>query len=116
MTEKREPIPFSGTHSSDDLNLYGAYQMLLPIWVEGEPAFVPENNSVLRCLQYLELKENSVRMDWGRYCWNNTKGCCEMEYRAGADRASTVGRACQVRAISGLEILQLPRGGRKLPR
>ena len=116
MTEKREPIPFSGTHSPDDLNLYGPYQRLLPIWVEGEPAYVPENNSVLRGLQYLELHDGLVRMDWGRYCWNNTKGCCEMEYRPSEGEPAVVGRACQIQVSSGLEILQLPRGGRRLPK
>lgn len=112
MTEKRTPIPFSGTHSPDDLNLFGPFRHLLPIIVEGEPALVPEDNSMLRCLQYLEIKEGLVRMDWGRYCWNNTKGCCEMEYKPSEGAEARVGRACQVYAAPGLEILQLPRGGR----
>lgn len=116
MTEKPEPKPYTGAHSPDDLDLYGPFRRLLPILIEGELAYVPEDNSVLRCLQYLELKEGSVRMDWGRYCWNNTKGCCEMEYRPSDSEAPRVGRACQVRAEAGLEILQLPKGGRRCPR
>lgn len=116
MSEKPEPKPFEGTHGPDDLDLFGPFRRLLPILIEGERAFVPEGNSVLRCLQYLELKEGSVKMEWGRYCWNDTKGCCEMSYRLNPAEAPRVGRACRVRAEAGLEILALPRGGKKCPR
>lgn len=112
MASPLAPVPVEGPLTEEEVELFGEYSQLVPIVVQGEILPVPEKNSVLRALQYLELRSQAVRMDWGRYCWNNTKGCCEMIYRVG-DQEPQLGRACQVEACAGLEILELPKGGRK---
>lgn len=51
-------------------------------------------------------------MDWGSYCWNDTKGCCEMTYVD--DEGEVVqGRACCTDVRPGLRIVKLPKGGRR---
>lgn len=106
------PVPFVGEHSEDDLDLFGDFRWLYPIVVEGRPFAVPEANSVLRALQYVELKHGAVALPWHRYCWNDSTGCCEMTYRPEASAAPRPGRACVVQAAPGLEIVVLPKGAR----
>jgi hypothetical protein len=112
MQDPFTPVPVEGEISEEDSDLFGEYRHLLPILVEGMRCLVPEGTSVLRALQYLELKHESVKMDWGRYCWNNTEGCCEMEVRDQETGAVHTRRACQAIVTPRLEIVRLPKGGR----
>jgi hypothetical protein len=105
-------VPYDGPHSEDDLELFGRYRALHRIDVEGRSELVPEDNVVLRALQYLEMYARTVRMPWRDYCWNNTVGCCEMSYRDGPGMPEKKGRACIVAARPGMEIVRLPKGGR----
>ena len=105
------PIPVTETIAEEDIDLFGEYRQLFPIIVEGQRHAVPEDNSVLRGLQYLEIKHACVKMPWASYCWNDTEGCCDMTYRT-RDGSPETGRACRVAAEPGLEILVLPKGGR----
>lgn len=113
MASPLAPLPVPGPLSEDDIELFGEYEALVPIVVLGEVLPVPEKNSVLRALQYLEIRAHAVRLEWGRYCWNDTKGCCEMAYRQGPGAPVERGRACKIQACPGLEIVELPKGGRK---
>ncbi len=108
-----EPIPFEGQHSEDDLELFGPYRYLYPIDVEGDRFLVPERNYVLRALQYVEIKHRAVRLPYWDYCWNNTVGCCEMTYRASPEEPEQIGRACRVEVQPGMQIVKLPKGGRR---
>lgn len=112
MTDPLAPIPVEGEIPAAEIDLFGAYRHLVPIMVAGVLRPVPESNSVLRALQYLELKHGCVTMEWGRYCWNDTEGCCQMVYRPTPGAEPRAGRACVVQADAGLEIVQLPPGGR----
>jgi hypothetical protein len=112
MADDNAPVPFTGEIPDGHADLFGAYRSLLPIVIEGQRWLVPENNSVLRALQYLELEHRCVKMAWGNYCWNDTKGCCEMTYCPPGDPGPRAGRACQVLVQPGLQIFTLPKGGR----
>ncbi len=105
-------IAVSAPLSDEDVDLFGPYTALVPITVLGQLEHVPENNSVLRALQYLELKTGRLRLDWGRYCWNDTKGCCVVSVRDAGGAPVTL-RACRLAATDGLELLSLPPGGRR---
>ncbi len=106
------PRPCDGPQDEEEADLYGNYQHLVPITIEDDLHYLPENNSILRCLQYLEVNQAKVRMAWGKYCWNNTVGCCEMKYRPTPESEVITGRACQVKIQPGLQIIVLPKGGR----
>lgn len=112
MSDSLQSVPYVGEHSEDDLELFGPFRMLCPIKVEGRDFLVPEQISVLRACQYIEMKERAVRMPWKDYCWNNTDGCCEMTYREHSSGPVLVARGCITAAKAGMEIVHLPRGGR----
>lgn len=107
MSGSDEPVPFEGEHSEEHLDLFGAYRYLLPIVVQGRRYLVPEDNSVLRALQYVELTHGSLGLRWPTFCWNNTVGCCHMRYRD-PDGSACTGRACQIEAEAGMVIEALP--------
>jgi hypothetical protein len=96
----------------DELDLYGPFRRLLPVHHEGRVLWMPEGNSVLRGLQYVETRTGAVHLAWGRYCWNDTVGCCELRYRSAPGEEEATGRACRLPVASGLELVTLPRGGR----
>ncbi len=114
--DRLAPVPVAGPKDRASADLFGDFRQLLPIEVEGVRCLVPEGNSVLRALQYCELEHRNLRMEWGRYCWNDTVGCCAMSYRPTPEAELRVGRACQVQVRAGLQIVLLPRGGRLCPR
>ena len=111
-----DPVPFDGPHSDDDVELFGEYRFLYPIVIEGRHVLVPEDNFVLRALQFVEIKHRAVQLPWWDYCWNNTTGCCEMRYKEHAEGPELVGRACRTPVRPGMEIVTLPKGGRMCPR
>ncbi len=52
---------------------YDPFERLVDIEIEGISFAVPENNIVLRCVQFI-LDDDMVL---GRFCWNNECGNCE---------------------------------------
>jgi len=106
-------IAFEGVHSPDHLDLFGAYRRLYALDVLGRRFWVPEDNSVLRVLQFVELETGAVKLPYKDYCWDDTDGCCLMRYREGPDAPERNGRACVVRARPGMQITKLPKGGKR---
>ena len=76
------------------------YDKLVQIQILGRRFQVPENNLLLRQMQYL-----SEDIGMGRYCWNAECRYCEFEY----DREGTSqgGLACRVKATEGMKITKL---------
>ena len=67
---------------ADDSDLYVPYEKLITIEILGRQVKVPENNSVLRCFQYLSMKTIS----YGDFCWNGDCTHCQFWYHnAGQD-------------------------------
>ncbi len=97
-----------------DPRIYGAFERLVPIRVVGEVFEVPDGVPLIRALQYIEFELGRLRMDWSRFCFNDSIGCCDSRVRAPEGDAATV-RACVVTVTPGLEITALPEGGALLP-
>ncbi|MDQ4120840.1 MAG: hypothetical protein M3209_05295 [Acidobacteriota bacterium] len=64
---------------TDDLDIFEPYEKLIPIEICGEIRHVPENNTLLRCFQFLALETISM----GSFCWNGTCTNCEVWVVAG---------------------------------
>ena len=111
MADENEALLVTEPLSQEDKDLFGDYKKLIPINIQGRVFHVPEENTVLRSLQFLELRKEVLTMKWGRFCWNDTVGCCELRYRSSPDAAVSSGRGCQLLAKPGLQIVQLPKGG-----
>lgn len=103
-------IPCPGPASEEERDLFGDFRHLVPMRVLDREVQVPEDNHVLRALQYLDLKGEGPNLRWGRFCWDNTRSCCELRYRRGPDAPEKRGRACRLDVRPGLELLSLPEG------
>lgn len=90
--------------------IYGAYERLVPIRVLGYEFDVPEGIPLIRAFQYIQFELGRMRCDWSRYCFNDTIGCCNFEYRPPDWDAPDWGRACCERVEPGLEVHTLPEG------
>ena len=111
MADDYEALLVTEPLSQEEIDLFGNYKKLIPINIEGRIFHVPEKNTVLRALQYLEIRKKKLTMKWGRFCWNNTVGCCELSYRSSTQEPETRGRGCQILVKPGLHITELPKGG-----
>ena len=85
------------------MGVYEPYDKLVNIRVMGHPVQVPEKNRLLRGFQY--ACPDSV--PYGRFCWNNECGNCELSYRLEEGAEERVGRGCQLVAVEGMEVTKI---------
>ncbi len=77
--------------------------MLIEIEILGHRVEIPENNTLLRALQYIA----GDAIAFGRFCWNDECGNCEMVcVKPDGGDAVTI-RACQERVIPGMKITRV---------
>jgi hypothetical protein len=82
-------------------DLYEPYGRLIEITILGRVFRVPENNLLLRQMQYVAPDIGS-----GRYCWNGECRYCEVEYHGGT--GSTLSAlACRVKGLEGMKVTKL---------
>lgn len=81
-------------------DLYEPYEKLIPIEVLGKRLEVPENNNVLRQLQFV-----APDVGTGGYCWNAECRYCEIKYEI--DGRTMTGLACRVKATPNFKITKL---------
>ena len=60
-----------------DSDLFHPYEKLVTIEILGHPVEVPENNTLLRCFQFLSLQTIS----YGDFCWNGDCTNCQVWFR-----------------------------------
>jgi hypothetical protein len=83
-------------------SVYEPWERLIRIVVLGKVLQVPENNLLLRQLQYV-----SENVAMGRYCWNAECRYCEVHYTRPGDPAEHVGLACRLRGFEGMRLTRL---------
>lgn len=93
-----------------DGDLYEPYGKLIPIYYRGKEYFVPENNTLLRCLQYL-----NEEVAYGNYCWNGDCRNCQIVIRRDPQGQEVTALACLTKVVPGLHIVKLPLGLTILP-
>jgi hypothetical protein len=81
---------------------YEPWHKLVRIVILGRVFHVPENNLLLRQLQYIAEEVGS-----GRYCWNAECRSCEVRYQRPGDPAEHFALACRMRASEGLRFTWL---------
>lgn len=82
--------------------LFEPWEKLVRIVVLGRVLEVPENNLLLRQLQYV-----SEDIGMGRYCWNGECRYCEVEFRRPGDPSDYPALACRIRGFDGMELTRL---------
>ena len=93
-----------GFERSDD-DLFEPYSKLIPIHYKGKEYMVPENNTLLRVLQYL-----NPEVAYGNFCWNGDCRNCQIIIRRDSDSQEVTALGCLTKVVPGLHIVKLPLG------
>lgn len=85
-------------------DIFQPYERLIEIEILGERRMVPENNSLLRCFQFLSMETIS----YGDFCWNGNCIECQAWLQIG-DKEKAV-MSCRTVAEEGMRIVRLADG------
>lgn len=80
------------------------YSRLCEITLLGRRVKVPLGDILLRCFQHLF----GDRISYGRFCWNNECGNCEIRCLGPGDKREHTVRACMSESREGLRITRVP--------
>lgn len=83
-------------------DFYEPYDRLIPIVILGKAFRVPENNLLLRQMQFV-----SPDIGYGRYCWNGECRNCEILYRRAEGGPELPALACRVKGQELMQIVKL---------
>lgn len=81
--------------------IFEPYDRLIEITICGEKKLVPENNSILRCLQFLDMEKISD----ADLCWNGECINCQVWVKNGPKEKPAM--ACRTTVSEGMEIVRL---------
>ena len=84
-----------------DSDIFEPFEKLIEIRILEKNALVPENNTLLRCFQYLSMETVSM----GDFCWNGDCANCQV-WLEGAAREKPV-LACRTKVEAGMKILRM---------
>ena len=79
-------------------DFYEPYAKLIPLVVLGRSFEVPEENLLLRQLQFV-----CAEIGYGKYCWNAECRYCEVRYRIG-EGPEQAGLACRLKGVPGMRL------------
>ncbi|HEV7698669.1 MAG TPA: 2Fe-2S iron-sulfur cluster-binding protein [Pyrinomonadaceae bacterium] len=85
----------------DPEDIFRPYDKLVRIEVLGVECMVPENNSLLRCFQFLSMESIS----YGDFCWNGECLNCQVWLRKGDKEKAAM--ACRTDVEEGMEIVKI---------
>src|SRR5881296_1615070 len=82
-----------------------AYEKLITVTINGKPYEVPENNTLLRVLQFMNLE-----LAYSKYCWNGDCRNCVFRYVSRKSRNEVDALGCQMRLFQNMVIKWLAEG------
>lgn len=85
-------------------DIFEPYDKLIEIEILGESRMVPENNSLLRCFQFLAMENIS----YGEFCWNGECLNCQVWVEQGEKEKAYM--ACRTMVTEGMKIVRLADG------
>ena len=83
----------------NDPEIFQPYEKLVEIDILGDRRRVPENNSLLRCFQFLAME----RISYGDFCWNGECVNCLVWVQDENRRKSVL--ACRTTVKAGMRIV-----------
>ncbi len=83
--------------------LFRPYERLVEIEILGKKFQVPENNSVLRCFQFISPET----IPYGRFCWNQECQYCRIKCQLPDDDEERPMLACKFLVSQGIRITEL---------
>ncbi len=85
----------------DYRDIFEPFEKLVEIEICGETREVPENNTLLRCLQFLSMKTISL----GDFCWNGDCLNCQVWLENGEKEKAVL--ACRTYVREGMKIVRM---------
>ena len=82
-------------------DIFEPFERLIEIEICGERREVPENNSLLRCFQYLSMETISL----GDFCWNGDCANCQVWLEDAANDKPVL--ACRTKVREGMRIVKM---------
>lgn len=82
-------------------DIFSPYEKLVEIEILGTKHMVPENNSLLRCFQFLYMESIS----YGDFCWNGECLNCQVWLRNGDKEKAVI--ACRAVVQEGMDIVRM---------
>ena len=86
-----------------DPELLAPYDRLIDVTIEGRRCRVPENNTLLRVLQYLDVDLYPCRL-----CWNGDCDGCRSVILHPTSGAEVSVKACTTLVKDGMEVRSMP--------
>jgi len=83
--------------------LFRPFTRLIRITVQSKQFEVPENNTLLRCLQYLAPEDIS----YGRFCWNEDCQYCRVTFDLGEDTPERAALSCKLMVQEGMRVREV---------
>jgi hypothetical protein len=81
--------------------MFAPFDRLIEIEILGRKREVPENNSILRCLQFLQLDAVSN----ADLCWNGDCLNCQVWIEKNGKEKAVI--ACRTNAVEGMRIVRI---------
>ena len=85
----------------ENSDIFEPYERLIEIDILGRSYSVPENNSILRGLQFLDMESISE----GEFCWNGECLNCQVWIKLGEKEKAVM--ACRTDSVDGMDILRM---------
>lgn len=85
----------------DYKDIFEPFDQLVELEICGEKRFVPENNTLLRCFQYLSMQSISM----GDFCWNGDCLNCQVWIEKDEKRKAVI--ACRTNVSEGMKIVRV---------
>lgn len=82
-------------------DIFQPFDRLVEIEITGTKHMVPENNTLLRCLQYLSMESIS----YGDFCWNGECLNCQVWLENGGKEKAVM--ACRQVVADGMRIVRM---------
>jgi predicted molibdopterin-dependent oxidoreductase YjgC len=83
--------------------LFRPFSRLLKINLLGKDYEVPENNTLLRCFQYLVPEAIS----YGRFCWNEDCQYCRVSFDTGGGTKTRAALSCKLMVEDGMRVREV---------
>ncbi|HZH33558.1 MAG TPA: 2Fe-2S iron-sulfur cluster-binding protein [Pyrinomonadaceae bacterium] len=84
-------------------DIFEPYQRLIEIEICGKTAEVPENNTLLRCFQFLSLESVSM----GDFCWNGDCANCQVWLETKGSVPEKPVLACRTKVQENMKIVRM---------
>ena len=81
--------------------MFAPFERLIDVEILGRARQVPENNSILRCFQFLQMDEISN----ADLCWNGDCLDCQVWIKSGDKEKAVI--SCRTNAEPGMEIVRI---------